>query len=106
MDGETLIAAIKHSLAGAALPDTYKAMCRQCGGVVQHSLDHAEAVPCGKGHQVAPTIARAALVRREIPAAPVNPTAPRLKRAMSPRAKIRAHNSRVAERAFKPRGGK
>jgi len=61
VDGEKLAASMRRSKGGAALPETYKAICRQCGDVVQHRLDHAEAVPCGNGHPVAPTIARAAL---------------------------------------------
>ena len=74
VDGEALAAAMRRSKGGAALPETYKAICRQCGDVVQHRLDHAEAVPCGNGHPVAPTIARAALVPR--PDAPADAGTP------------------------------
>ena len=43
---------------------TYKAMCQQCGALVQHRLDREqdEARPCGNGHLVPPTIARAMLL--------------------------------------------
>jgi hypothetical protein len=44
------------------LPASYKAMCCECGELVQHRLDRDEALPCGNGQLVAPTIARAALV--------------------------------------------
>jgi hypothetical protein len=56
---------MKQSKAGAVLPETYKAMCRQCGDIVQHRLHRVAAVPCSNGHLVAPTIARAALVREQ-----------------------------------------
>lgn len=42
---------------------TAQAMCRQCGEIVQHRLDSDEARRCGNGHLVAPTIARAELVK-------------------------------------------
>jgi restriction endonuclease Mrr len=42
VDGEMLIASLKRSKAGAAMPDTYRAMCRQCGDIVQHRLDRPE----------------------------------------------------------------
>lgn len=62
VDGTKLVASIKRSMAGVTMPESYRAMCRQCGEIVQHTLDHAEAIPCRNGHPVAPTIARAALV--------------------------------------------
>jgi hypothetical protein len=71
VDGELLNRSMNRSKKGVLLPQTYKAVCRQCGEIVQHQLDQGEALPCGNGHLVAPTIARAALVRRR----PQQPTA-------------------------------
>lgn len=69
VDGEQLAALMQESKAGAVLPETYTSLCRQCGALVSHRLDHADAVPCPQGHLVAPTIARAALTGpRERPA--------------------------------------
>jgi Restriction endonuclease len=65
IDGPLLIASIARSMDGDSATATYKAMCRQCGEIVSHSLDHAEAIPCPNGHPVAPTIARAALAIRK-----------------------------------------
>ena len=65
VDGPLLIASIARSMDGESVPATYKAMCRQCGEIVSHSLDRAEAIPCPNGHPVAPTIARAALAIRK-----------------------------------------
>lgn len=65
IDGPQLIAAIARSMHGESVPATYKAMCRQCGEIVSHSLDRTEAIPCPNGHPVAPTIARAALAIRK-----------------------------------------
>lgn len=62
VDGPKLVASIERSMEGVTMPDSYKAICRQCGEIVRHTLDHAEAIPCRNGHPVAPTIARAALV--------------------------------------------
>jgi hypothetical protein len=77
-------------------------MCRQCGEIVQHRLDQGEALPCGNGHLVAPTIARAALVppkkQRQPDAADHQSHNPRPKkwRNMSAKAQrcraIKAHN--------------
>jgi hypothetical protein len=64
VDGAKLVASIKRSMADVTMPESYQAMCRQCGEIVQHTLDRAEAIPCRNGHPVAPTIARAALVMR------------------------------------------
>lgn len=38
VDGEALAASMRRSKGGAALPETYQAICRQCGDVVQHRL--------------------------------------------------------------------
>ena len=64
VDGPKLVASITRSMEGVPAPDTYKAMCRQCGAIVTHRLDQKEAIACTSGHVVAPTIAGAALVVR------------------------------------------
>lgn len=79
VDGRLLIKSMQLSRKGVLLPQSYKAMCRQCGDIVQHSLakdDQAEA--CINGHLVAPTISRAALIpyRPPTPAAGEQPAAP------------------------------
>lgn len=65
VDGSKLVASIKRGLEGSTAPDSYKALCRQCGEIITHKLAHADAMPCSSGHPVAPTIARAALVIRK-----------------------------------------
>ena len=50
VDGPKLVASIKRSMEGVTLPASYQAMCRQCGEIVQHTLDRAEAIPCRNGH--------------------------------------------------------
>ena len=84
-----------------ALPQSYKAMCRQCGDIVQHRLDSDEAKRCGNGHFVAPTIARAELVkpRQTEPGG----TAAGLTPAPRPlsRREIRAHNYKYEARMMK-----
>lgn len=69
IDGEMLVRLMQRSLRGVTPAETYKAMCRQCGDVVQHRLDKGEALRCSSGHLVPPTIARAALIPPE-PRAP------------------------------------
>jgi len=46
------------------MPQTYKAMCQQCGEIVQHRLNREqdETRPRSNGHLVPPTIARAMLL--------------------------------------------
>jgi hypothetical protein len=61
VDGPKLVASIKRSMEGWSTIDSYRAICRQCGEIVTHRLDRAEAVTCRSGHTVPPTIARAAL---------------------------------------------
>jgi hypothetical protein len=63
VDSELLNRSMQRSLKGVTLPPTYKAMCCQCGEIVQHRLEKGEALPCGNGHLVPPTIARASLVK-------------------------------------------
>ncbi|WP_158920900.1 restriction endonuclease [Acidisphaera sp. S103] len=62
VDGKTLVASMQRSREGMIMPETYAAMCRQCGEIVKHRLDCAEAIPCTEGHPVPPTIALAALI--------------------------------------------
>jgi hypothetical protein len=64
VDGPKLVASIKRSMAAVPKPDSYKAMCHQCGEIVTHRLGCTEAVQCRNGHSVAPTIASAALAVR------------------------------------------
>jgi hypothetical protein len=89
-------------------------MCRQCGEIVQHRLDDAEARRCGNGHFVAPTIARAELMKPRPPVQPGQPVtgpAPAHKpkiikvRDMGPKAQrrraIKAHNHKFRARTIK-----
>ena len=110
VDGAMLVRAMNRSKKGVVLPQTYKAMCRQCGDIVEHRLDGDEAIPCRNGHRVPPTIARAALVppRQQQPAAADHrpQQAPRAKwRNMSAKAQrrraIKAHNHQVRARALR-----
>jgi hypothetical protein len=100
VDGPQLIAALARTGRESA-PATYKAMCRQCGEIVSHSLDRAEAIPCPNGHAVAPTIARAALVIRK-------PEGGSTSRSYTPpkvytRREVNAHNSKYIARMKKKR---
>jgi Restriction endonuclease len=92
VDGPKLVASIKRSMEGVTMPDSYKAMCRQCGQIVKHTLDRAEAIPCSNGHPVAPTIAQAALVIRKQEAGSTSRTytPPR----QHSRQEVRAHNAK------------
>jgi hypothetical protein len=64
VDGKRLVKALNQSRKHVLMSQTYKAMCQQCGEIVQHRLDREqdEARPCVNGHAVAPTIARAMLL--------------------------------------------
>jgi hypothetical protein len=73
VDGATLIKSMHISRKGVLLPLSYKAMCHQCGEIVQHRLDNDEALPCVSGHLVAPTISRAALIPYRPPTQPQQP---------------------------------
>lgn len=83
-------------------PLTCRAMCRQCGAIVQHRLDRErdEARPCSNGHPVAPTIARGMLL-------PPWPGANGARSAQEPaprpysRREIRARNYRYEARMMK-----
>ena len=128
VDGRLLIKSMQLSRKGMLLPQTYKAICRQCGDIVQHSLTKDEALPCINGHLVAPTISRAALIpyrppapsTGQQPAAPtpaftfaMHPAGPHPKgsgpvikpRNMSPKAQrrraIKAHNHRARARMIR-----
>jgi hypothetical protein len=74
----------------------YKAMCKICGAVVEHHLSQAEAVPCGDGHFVAPTIARAAIFpeRAKSPATG-DKTSPAPRQRRGRRMTAKAHNKRL-----------
>jgi hypothetical protein len=113
VDGALLIRSMHRSRKGVLLPQTYKAMCRQCGEIMQYKLGDDRARPCGIGHFVVPTIARADLVKQptaQHEAAGPSP-APSAKvakwRNMSAKAQrrraIKAHNHRA--QAIRHRGG-
>jgi len=83
LGGETLttsFGSMRKGLAGVQLPKSYQAMCCQCGSIVRHRLDRAEALLCPKGHALPPTIAMAAIQLKENPAQP--------KRGMRPEAQL------------------
>jgi Restriction endonuclease len=100
LDCQQFIQALQRSRKGMVLAQTYKAMCRQCGDIVQHRLSSDEAKRCGSGHLVAPTIARGDLIKpRSQPGASQPGAAP----ALGPltRREIRAHNHKVRARAMR-----
>lgn len=101
IDGPKLVASIQRGiqLAGITLPGSYKAMCHRCGDIVQHPITSAAAIPCGNGHPVAPTVARAALVVRR-------PENGLTSRTYNPphrhsRQEVRAHNAKYQARMRK-----
>ena len=101
VDGPKLIASIERGIqtAGIAAPDSYKAMCAHCGGIVKHPIEGAAAIPCGNGHPVAPTFAQAALVVRR-------PADGSTSRTYEPphrysRQEVRAHNAKYQARMRK-----
>ena len=101
VDGELLMQSMRRSMKGISTPQTYKAMCCQCGEIVQHRLDKGEIVLCGNGHKVAPTIARASLiVPRKAPASPSDQTPKPAPRPYS-RREIRAHNAKYEARMMR-----
>src|SRR3984893_12355062 len=67
VDGKLLNRSMQRSLRGVTLPQTYRAMCCQCGDIVQHRLDKGAALPCANGHLVPATIARASLIKPRPP---------------------------------------
>jgi hypothetical protein len=103
IDSTGLIRAMHRSRKGMNLPQDYRAMCRQCGDIVQHRLASDEAKRCTNGHFVAPTIARAELVRPRSQQEPGRNVTPQY-RPLS-RREIRAHNAKYEARMMKrPRG--
>jgi hypothetical protein len=114
VDGALLIRSMHRSRKGMLLPPDYRAMCCQCGDIVQHRLDQGEARPCYNGHLVAPTIARAMLVPYRAPLAQPGAAAnaPKPARIIKPlnislkaqrRRMIRAHNNQMRARVSKRR---
>jgi hypothetical protein len=114
IDGPQLIRALHRSCKGTLLPQSYTAMCRQCGEIVEHCLDSDQARLCGSGHFVAPTIARADLVKPRQPesntpaaSGPAPAHTPRIvkwRNVSTPaqrRRAIKAHNHRMRARAIK-----
>ena len=101
IDGPALIRALHRSRKGMLLPQTYKAMCRQCGDIVQHPLGNDEAKRCSSGHFVAPTIARAELIKPRPAAAATADASPKPAPRPLTRREIKAHNYRYRARAIK-----
>ena len=114
VDCAQLFRAVESSREGMQLPETYKAMCRQCGDIVQHRPDRKEPLPCENGHPVAPTIALRDLIKpapasarsnSDRPASPSHAPNVIKYRNMSAKAqrrrKIRAHNHQVRTRAVR-----
>jgi hypothetical protein len=99
VDGPKLVASIKRSMEKLPAIDTYRAMCRQCGEIVTHRLDRAEAVTCRNGHTIPPTIAQAALAVRVQADGSTSRTysPPRV----YPRREVNAHNAKYAARMRK-----
>jgi hypothetical protein len=64
---DRLVSTLNRSRKGVLLPQTYKAMCRQCGEIVQDRLGNDEALRCRNEHFVAPTIARDTIVKPRPP---------------------------------------
>ena len=83
------------------LPQIYKAMCRQCGDIVQHPLDNDEAKRCGNGHFVAPTIARAGLAKPRSAISVKTDTGPKPAPRPLSRREIKAHNYKYRARMMK-----
>jgi Restriction endonuclease len=101
VDGPKLVASTKRSMEGMPVPDSYKVMCRECGDIVAHRLDKAEAISCSSGHAVAPTIARASLAVRTQPGGSMSRTyqPPRV----YTRREMNAHNTKYIARKTKQR---
>jgi hypothetical protein len=100
IDSAQLIRAMHRSRKNITLPQTYKAMCRQCGDIVQHRLSSDEARRCGNGHSVAPTIARDDVVKPPQPPGPGGTMTGPAPRPLS-RREIRAHNYKYEARMMK-----
>jgi len=102
VDGPKLIASIKRSMEGIPAPDSYKAMCRECGDIVAHRLDKGEAMPCKAAHLVAPTIPRASLAVQVRPGGSESTTY-KPPRQQFTRREVNAHNSKYIARKKKQR---
>jgi Restriction endonuclease len=104
IDGRKLVASIRRSMEGVTMPDSYKAMCRQCGEIVTHKLTGSKAIPCVNGHPVAPTIAEAALIIQKQEAGSTSRTYTPPSRYT--RQEVRAHNAKYQAkmRKRKPKG--
>jgi hypothetical protein len=100
VDGPKLVASLARSMAGVTMPDTYQAMCRECGEIVTHRLDQGEALACANGHAVPPTIAKAALADRQEGGSASRTYAPPRRYT---RREVNAHNSRYMARMKKRR---
>ena len=106
IDCARLIRAIAAGRNASGIPPVYKAMCRQCGDIVQHSLDNSAPKCCARGHSVPQPIARGDF-EKPPPAKPAaGPSKPlQLVRYhdMSPKAQTRrainAHNYRLWRKA-------
>ena len=101
IDGPELHRALNRSRKGMLLPQIYKAMCRQCGDIVQHQLASNQAKRCGNGHFVAPTIARAELVKPRPPDSVKTDTGPKPAPRPLSRREIKAHNYKYRARMMK-----
>ena len=103
IDGKRLIKILNQSKKHVLMPQTYKAMCCQCGDIVQHRLDRDQdkAQPCANGHMVPPTIARAMLLPPRPadwkPGDEANKPAPRI----HTRREVRAHMAKYEARMMK-----
>ena len=104
IDGRRLIKILNQSRKHILLPQLYKALCVQCGDIVEHKLDDDEARPCQNGHPVAPSIARAMLIPPRRAIATDQSTTPVM--VQMSRSQIRAHNYRVRAKVFKKRPGR
>jgi hypothetical protein len=101
VDGPKLVASIKRSMGSTPVPESYKAMCRQCGEIVTHKLDRAEAIRCSGGHAVPPTIAGASLAVRATEGGSSSSTYEPPRRYT--RREVSAHNSKYIRRKQKQR---
>lgn len=106
-DGTRLVKALNQSRKYVLMPQTYKAMCQQCGAIVEHRLDREqdEARPCSNGHSVAPTIARAMLLPPRPAGWKGGEDAPKPSPHPYSRREVNRHNAKYEARMMrKPRG--
>jgi len=100
LESELGVSLFERSRKGVVLPQTYKAMCRQCGDIVQHRLSDDQSKRCGNGHFVAPTIARAELINPRLQPVPGHNMTAAATRPLA-RRQIRAHNFKLRARMMK-----